>query len=69
MITPVPFIIDKVKLKTVKRIVNILKEKRAYSSHVPSSILCCFVVQWLLPRDRLSFCLKEAQWTSIHMLI
>lgn len=54
MITPAPFIMEKVKLKTPKRIVNILREKRDYSSHDPS--MCCFVVDWLLPSNRLSPC-------------
>lgn len=39
---------DKMTLKTTKRIINIMREKRVCRFHSPSSIMCCPEVQWSL---------------------
>lgn len=50
MISSIPCVIDKVKLKTAKRIINNMK--RVCRLHGRSSILHCPEVHWFLPNER-----------------
>lgn len=60
MITSVPCMSDKVKLKATKRITDIMREKRTRRPCGPSSILCGPEGHWFLPSG------KPLPWSLPH---
>lgn len=67
MITFVPCMTDKVALKTVKRIISVMREKRTCRLHGLSRILCCLEVHWLLPSERPLWVLSYGETLGKHL--